>query len=289
LDYKGQDASDLIYEYLAKDEPCMIARFGGIEMSCVMNFHFLRKKNLINLVRFALGEDIYFKYEEKIVNDMCFSGFFPLTEEFLYKFYELMLECIPNLDILGSFHQHYESCFRNYMPNAKIIDLFDIEPYYYSNPWSRILKGKTVLVIHPFAESIRSQYNNREKLFIDQNVLPEFKLKTIKAVQSIANTNCGFKTWFDAFESMKLQIQKTEFDIAIIGCGAYGFPLASFVKDLGKKAVHLAGATQILFGIKGARWDDREVGKKLYNEYWVRPSIEETPQNSKNVENGCYW
>ena len=126
-------------------------------------------------------------------------------------------------------------------------------------------------------------------LFANKNVLPEFNLVTIKAVQSIAGNECGYKTWFDALDHMKNKISEKEFDIAIIGCGAYGFPLASFIKDQGKKAVHIGGATQILFGIKGARWDEREFFQKMYNEYWVRPSEEETPNNNDLVEGGCYW
>ena len=89
-------------------------------------------------------------------------------------------------------------------------------------------------------------------------MLPDFELKTIKAVQTIAGQKSEFETWFDALESMKDQISKTDFDIAIIGCGAYGFPLASYVKDLGKQAIHLGGVTQLLFGIKGKRWEEWE-------------------------------
>ena len=55
---------------------------------------------------------------------------------------------------------------------------------------------------------------------------------------------------------MKAQIDKEDFDICLIGAGAYGFPLAAYVKRKGKKAVHLGGALQLLFGIKGSRWED---------------------------------
>lgn len=49
---------------------------------------------------------------------------------------------------------------------------------------------------------------------------------------------------------MKDEIDKRDYDIALIGCGAYGFPLAAHIKRSGKKAVHLGGALQLLFGIK---------------------------------------
>ena len=45
---------------------------------------------------------------------------------------------------------------------------------------------------------------------------------------------------------------KFDFDVALIGCGAYGFPLAAKLKTAGKQAIHLGGVLQALFGIKGA-------------------------------------
>ena len=56
---------------------------------------------------------------------------------------------------------------------------------------------------------------------------------------------------------------KIDFDVAIIGCGAYGFPLAAKLKQAGKQAIHLAGATQLLFGIKGKRWEEYQFQKRF--------------------------
>ena len=87
------------------------------------------------------------------------------------------------------------------------------------------------------------------------------------------------------------EISKRDFDVALIGCGCYGLPLAAHVKSLGKSAVHMGGALQLLFGIRGKRWDAAGdwVEQGLFNEHWVRPSDEETPQKSSGVEGGCYW
>jgi hypothetical protein len=53
--------------------------------------------------------------------------------------------------------------------------------------------------------------------------------------------------------------------------------------------VHLGGATQLLFGIKGKRWIDREDFKSIINEHFVTPSEQDKPRNSNQVEGGCYW
>jgi hypothetical protein len=175
------------------------------------------------------------------------------------------------------------------MPRTKFVPLQALEPYYYAAPWSEALAGKRVLVIHPFAESINRQYRNHRLLFKDLRVLPDFDLVTLKAVQSIGGAQVAFASWFDALEEMCERVNEIDFDIAIIGAGAYGFPLAAYVKRIGKKSVHLGGATQILFGIKGRRWDDWPFFQQLYNEHWVRPSPSETPENYQFIENGCYW
>ena len=80
-----------------------------------------------------------------------------------------------------------------------------------------------------------------------------------------------------------------DFDIALVGCGAYGFPLSIKLKQAGKQVIHVGGALQVLFGIKGARWDNSPKVNCLYNEHWVRPGDNERPADSKNVEGACYW
>ena len=97
--------------------------------------------------------------------------------------------------------------------------------------------------MHPFSETIESQYKNKKKkLFKNSEVLPEFaSLQTIKAVQSIAGNPVGFDTWFDALDWMKSEIDKKDFDIALLGCGAYALPLAAHIKRMGKKVVHMGG------------------------------------------------
>ena len=217
----------------------------------------------------------------------------------LERFGELMIEDSKHVDILGSWRIEERRLID--INKVKTIQLLLLEPYHAKHPWSRVLKGKKVLVIHPFAETIQHQYEQkRTLLFKNPDVLPEFQLETIKAVQSLGGQS-PFNTWFDALEYMKDEIDKRDYDIALIGCGAYGFPLAAHVKRTGKKAVHLGGALQLLFGIKGKRWINPYYGKvflpflkenyynNLMNEFWVYPSESERPSNAANVEGACYW
>jgi hypothetical protein len=61
------------------------------------------------------------------------------------------------------------------------------------------------------------------------------------------------------------------------------------VKQLGLQSIHLGGATQLLFGIRGKRWDERNEFKVLMDKSWVRPLEEERPPGAIEVEGATYW
>lgn len=281
----GTESSRSIYELLLGDKPCMIARFGSVELDTIIRYISIKRCSKHGFSFFWNYMGWNQKRKTLLKNN---AGFFSNSVPNIERFCELMIDCMPNLDILMSWVGG-ENLVREHFMDAKIAPLESLEPYYYSPPWTRALAGKKILVVHPYENTIREQYKKRDLLFEDKDILPEFELKTIKSVQSIAGQSVEFRDWFEALDHMKKQISEVDFDIAIIGCGAYGFPLASYVKDLGKKAVHMGGVTQILFGIRGRRWDDVPIVSSLYNEHWVRPNASETPANATNVEGGCYW
>lgn len=283
-----EQANDLIYSILSSNEPTMICRLGSVELNCVFKYQ-NQKKKLSKYIEYIRGDINAFWWDITVKKEMATNaGFFPINPSNLEKFSEMMIRDMAEVDILGSWLKQ-EQLFKHELKDVYKVRLPDLEPYYHKNPWSRVLRGKKVLVVHPYAETIQEQYNKRYWLFNDKSVLPEFELKTIKGVQSIANNKTKFRTWFDALDHMKKQIENSDFDICILGCGAYGFPLAAHVKRLGKQAVHLGGPVQILFGIKGKRWENHWFISKLFNKHWVDPSISEIPKDFKNVEDGCYW
>ena len=292
-------ASEQIYNLLASGKPCMIARYGAFELASVVNC--LGVKNAQHsCLKYISGKSPQWWWNKRLMKFMqSNAGFFPSTEENLMKFGEMMVEDSKQLDILGSWLPDEKTMITSFNLNLTKVTLLALEPYWSKNPWSRILEGKKVLVIHPFASLIEQQYKEkREILFDDKQVLPKFDLKTIKAVQSLGG-DCEYSDWFEALDSMKKQMDATDYDIALLGCGAYGFPLAAHAKRMGKQAVHLGGALQLLFGIRGKRWDNPDYGiqefgkqntyKTLFNDSWVYPSASYIPSNAKQVEGSCYW
>jgi hypothetical protein len=284
-------ANDLITALLLKDEPVMIARLGAVELSCIANFKTINSgsRNVLDYITFKSEA---FWWDQNTIAQMANNaGFFPPDIAMLERFAMLMMHDMKSVDVLGSWLWQ-EKLFSEELSKAQRITLKDLEPYYHQNPWSLALKDKKVLVIHPFAKSIQQQYQKKDLLFSGRKILPNFDLITLKAVQSIASNQTGYSDWFDALDDMKEKVSATEFDIAIIGCGAYGFPLAAHVKRIGKKAVHLGGATQTLFGIRGKRWEEKKEHRyvaSLINDHWIRPNEEETPTGTERIEGACYW
>lgn len=287
---EGTAVQDCIRKFLLSEEPCMIARFGSVELQAVVDY--LNPPTLKNVFRFVRGKVPSWGYAPSTMRTMRINaGFFPASKNMLDRFGKLMLDCMPMVDMLGSWRPE-EALMIQYIPNVKRVPLYALEPYYFDNPWTPALEGKRVLVVHPFEDTIRKQHEKGryEHLFADTRLTPNYELQTLKAVQSIAgNKPDEFDDWFQALDWMKSEIDKRDFDIAIIGCGAYGFPLAAHVKQIGKKAIHLGGAVQNLFGIDSLAMRDNDRKKSLVNEYWIRPSDTETPKNHNLVENGRYW
>jgi hypothetical protein len=229
--------------------------------------------------------------EQNRKNALQLSGIFPNDNDNLYNFSKKYSECMSSLDFVAVIgNDNYSRLIRRYCPEAIPFRLWGLEPYHHpDNPWSEELNGKKVLVVHPFEKSIRKNYENRKKLFVGTNILPEFELITIKAEQNLGKCDSN---WFESLRLMQEKISEVNFDISLVGCGAFGLPLASFIKtELQKTSIHLGGALQLLFGIMGKRWDDYDhpTFKRFVNEYWTRPLPEETPCTYKDVENGCYW
>lgn len=280
--YNGQkilsieDTSEEIIRLMKSEKPFLVARLGSTELKAMVS---CCEKN---------------KFMKKYCDMLClFAGFFGDVED-MKNYCELMKDSIHEVDLMGVwFNQMEDYILKQYGNEAIKYGLLEgLEPWYNpKKPWSSYLKGKKVLIIHPFVDSINENYKFRDKLFENSDILPEFELYTIKAVQTMCDeTDDRFNTWFDALDYMHEEAMKINFDIAIVACGAYGLPLAAKIKQSGKSAIHLGGPLQLLFGIEGKRWENFEPLKPFINDYWKHPSSIEKPKNvDRNVEGGCYW
>lgn len=182
--------------------------------------------------------------------------------------------------------------------NKPSIHTRTLEPFYACSanmiPWSHFLKGKKVLIVSPFVDSIKKQneadfqiFSDGRKLFLDDQEFVYYKAFNTSAGNHI------HKSWIETFDIMCNDISKLEFDVALLGCGGYGLPLCNYIhKKMNKSAIYIGGGLQMMFGVMGNRWEEREYWKdimKKHNPRFIRPSGDEILKGCSRVENGCYW
>lgn len=260
---------------ILEGKPFAAIRFGGMEMSA-LNRH----------EKIALGYAK--KYPEKTLYVMKHNaGFYPADHGHLEQYANMLLPLLEETDILGVSGCYMESYFAaNYCKNAVFLLYEYMEPLY--GDWTTALKGKKVLVIYPFSDLIQSQYKKRELLFPSKpEILPEFELKTLEPPMTLGDEQGEHGTFFEELEILYKKMSEIDYDIALIGAGAYGTFLAFEAKKQGKMAIQIGGATQTLFGILGKRWEKRAHVAQYVNEHWVRPT--EKPKGAEKVDGGAYW
>lgn len=271
-----EEANALIADYIKSDKPFALCRLGSAEFTLMQ---------------------LYDEYQMFHRNRLPQSNMYSLFHEDLAeidRWVTLTKDDCKDVDIMAYFEDHpmEEYLIRSYCSNTKLIRLEQVETILHEIPWTMALEGKKVLVISPFVDTITAQYPNMDKIYQGRKMLPEFELKTLKSVWfSGAKEEDTFNNWFDALDYLYEEAMKIDFDIALLGCSTFGFDLACMFKRAGKQAIQYGGALQLLFGIKGSRWDDCPPYVKYFNEYWVRaPKTEAPSKNFANkLDNSCYW
>ncbi|MFG6392758.1 MAG: hypothetical protein K1W24_01005 [Lachnospiraceae bacterium] len=275
-----KEANQKITGMIQSKIPFFIGRIGSVELEILCNYKYFTGR--------IDGTDVSYTRNIKDILCKC-CGFFPAEDKLLDQFCEIYFKDIKEADLLWSMWEskYEDKLYHDCCPGTKLA-LYDDTGFPISEPlpWTSALEDKKVLVVHPFEKSIQNNYKQRDKLFTNKNFMPGFELVTLKAVQTIAdNRETQYKDWFEALDSMKKSIEQTDFDIALIGAGAYGFPLGAYVKKLGRQALHIGGMLQLYFGIRGKYYDQFQ----YHNEYWTRPTEEEKPKGFEKVEAGRYW
>lgn len=196
--------------------------------------------------------------------------------------------------------KHFLEAFKG-KDNFKFLIHEVLEPFYCllklpnEKPWSHYLLGKKVLIISPFVDSFQKQISNGFSMFKDKekNIFLEGQeFVFYKCFNTIAG-NHPHRNWIETFNIMCNDINKLDFDIALVSCGGYALLIGSFIKQkMNKSAIYIGGGLQLFFGVMGKRWETNQTIQKIIRENgckFVRPSITEIPRNCQTVEGGCYW
>jgi len=167
---------------------------------------------------------------------------------------------------------------------------FDIFNHIQTRLWTRELRGKRLLIISPFIDSIKEKLPIREKLY-GLDLFPECEFVFLKPPQT-QGTNPS-REFIEELNDFIGQIANIidDFDVALVSCGGYGNMVCSQIYKRGRSAIYIGGVLQMYFGVYGTRWEREkpEIMSLYKNEYWSRPKESERPDGFKKIEESCYW
>jgi hypothetical protein len=163
-----------------------------------------------------------------------------------------------------------------------------------SRCWLPHLHGRRVLLVSPFAELLRERADAATFEAVWAGIGKRwFHPAAVEAVELpygySPKTRARFATAIDLYEDVTQRIAQRDFDVAVIGAGGLGIPIASFVKSLDRVGVSLGGAIQPLFGVLGGRWRDSRRWRRDYlNDAWIElPDRYRPGRDAETTEN--YW
>ena len=235
------------------------------------------------------------------------AGIFPVAiHNIFYRWQTESIDATKSADILatGWYEPLKEAetlMLEKWQVKALQVPLRTLEPYYVSpdEQWTRLLEGHSVAVVTSFTETAKKQVSKGAKaIWGSHGVLPPDGTVDWHWIQtgyprSIAQGRNewpdGINSWFQAADYVVREVMKSGARFALIGCGGLSMPIAKMLKDRGVIAIVMGGAIQVLFGIKGRRWEKYPVISTFWNDEWVWPSKEETPVYAHAIEGGCYW
>jgi len=281
------ESNRILKQLLSNDKPFLITRMGmGAETIITYLYYFqsATQTNIQPQMLFTLSNN---------------AGIYN-TNDNLKDYVEEYNEAIKNSTYLATFQNSRMSQIQNaYTNKYKLNQVHSriLEPFYCiiegEKPWSHKLLGKKVLIIHPFIDSMQKQLDNNFQIFMHEKLFSdEQEFIFYKSYQTQAG-NTIHTSWKETFELMCNDIERLDFDIALLGCGGYGLPLCNFIyKKMNKSAIYVGGGLQLLFGIMGNRWENIPMWKEIIKKNdtkFIKPSGTEICANKERVENACYW
>jgi hypothetical protein len=222
---------------------------------------------------------------------------------------------VRSLDCLGLFFERWElEIVRHYALGCKLIPYPCQEPFltighrpFYFRPedlaaskdeatgYVKYFRNKKILIVCPFAGFLKQRAT--KEIFEAVWSKTGFKWFEPKSVEALelpygfaAETQERFGTAIDLFHSVTREIDKRDFDVALIGAAGLAIPIASHIKRTGRIGIDLGGVLQIVFGVYGKRWLKWDDWKKAYfNEHWVRVPAHYQPGHVDVCDAGAYW
>lgn len=211
----------------------------------------------------------YFDFNSQdILNSECFIKFINEYEKSIFGCDKLnfLVHKIVDIEIIHAY--------------CSLFNANDYTEFWFNyKKWYKILENKSVLLINSFAPLMAQQYESGNLHKIDTN-FPNFtNIFSYRTPYTFFN-NGPHNNFFETLNEMVASIKKIPFDVAIIGCGAYGCLIADAIHK-NNIVICIGSRASQMFGVDPDMRD---------NHLWISsiPS-EYIPDNYQKIENGRYW
>lgn len=280
---KAQKDNLYIKSIIEQNNPFFIGRIAGCELKVA---YFYQQGNLFDIV-----DEL-----RELENN---AGIYTRDNVSLAEYSKKLIESYDHCTIIAEWEQEGkvfahtgsgQEFIKKRTLNIPKIDARALEPYYFKDNWMPALKGKKILIVHPFSKTLEKQIKNFKNIFPDKSWFENCQIDFAIPPLTLAGNHQN-KDWQEHLspflESLK---QKSDFDIALVAAGGYGMLVADYIfKEMNKSVMYIGGALQLFFGVIGKRWFDNKEILKMVNDDWIRPNKEDKPDNFTRVEKGCYW
>jgi len=280
---KAQKDNLYIKEIIQQNKPFFIGRIAGCELKVAS---FFQRGNLFDIV-----DEL-----KELENN---AGIYTKDNESLDKYTRELISAYDNCTVIAEWEQDgkvfaHTGSGQEYIakrtPKTPKIDARSLEPYYFKENWMVELKGKKILIVHPFSKTFQKQVTNLKRIFPGKEWFEDCTFEFIQPPLTLAG-NHENKDWQEHLDPFLKSLREIkDYDLALVAAGGYGMLIADYIfKNLGKSVMYIGGALQLFFGVIGKRWFDNKEILKLVNDEWIRPDKDDKPDNCVRVEKGCYW
>lgn len=293
-----KDVNEYIHNKLNTSETFMISRFGwGAEPVITL-------KSQLDFTKIPILEKCILEYN---------TGIYGITknDELLKKWVFLYAKAIKSSTAVGMWLNDKvttvikDSQLGLIKKNQILLNAELLDPQFAvlnrKKPWTQSLIKKKVLIISPFVESFKKQLNKNYTVF--DGDLEIFKNNQQFVFYKCYNTIAGnhiHKNWVETLNKMITDINKLDFDIALVSCGGYGNLICDYIYNyMNKSSIYIGGVLQMLFGVTCQRYIDNNWGGKYLNKNGLIRPHEKIKRKTfremygynlnNEVEKGCYW
>jgi hypothetical protein len=298
----NHDSNKKLQEYIAnclnKNEQFIIPRIAGVEHILAMfSYKHIADNEISKINGSPVLQAIHPMKNNAGINILTVDDLVEYSKLYVSAFKHSKLfavwEHFTNVYNQGGLYPGYHDsllkiCNRENYLSSFCFDIF----HHLTNPWTHALKGKRLLIVSNFMDTIKLQIEKLLPIY-GVDLFPECKFVFVRPPQTACGNGNEQESWIPPFKRLCNSIYeiKDQFDVALCSCGGYGIPLLNSIYEMGKSAIYVGGVLQMYFGIIGSRWERErpDVIKAFKNDSWTRPLLSEIPNNSHSVEGGCYW